>query len=94
MQVRASAAAPEGSGLRIVLMAERSWNLFYLGRIDEAGYPFATSFPRIKAWFDRARARPSFQEAIARDLGAASRFMRVRGAIQNVLGRGLRRVAT
>ena len=74
-------------------MADIIW-VVKVQRIDEAGYPFATSFPRIKAWFDRARARPSFQEAIARDLGAASRFMRVRGAIQNVLGRGLRRVAT
>ena len=74
-------------------MADIIW-VVKVQRIDEAGYPFATSFPRIKAWFDRARARPGFQEAIARDLGAASRFMRVRGAIQNVLGRGLRGVAT
>jgi glutathione S-transferase len=74
-------------------MADIIW-VVKVQRIDEAGYPFATSFPRIKAWFDRARARPGFQEAIARDLGAASRFMRVRGAVQNLLGRGLRRVAT
>jgi len=74
-------------------MADIIW-VVKVQRIDEAGYPFSTAFPRIKAWFDRARARPSFQEAIARDLGAASRFMRVRGAVQNLLGRGLRRVAT
>lgn len=74
-------------------MADIIW-VVKVQRIDEAGYPFAMSFPRISAWFDRARARPGFQEAIARDLGAASRFMRVRGAVQNLLGRGLRRVAT
>jgi glutathione S-transferase len=61
-------------------------------RIDEAGYPFATSFPLLAGWFDRVRDRPGFQEAIGRDLGVASRFMRLRGSVQNLLGRGLRRV--
>jgi len=74
-------------------MADIIWTV-KIQRIEEAGYPFATSFPGIQAWFDRARARPGFQEAIARDLGAASRFMRVRGALQNLLGRGLRSVAS
>jgi glutathione S-transferase len=74
-------------------MADIIW-VVKVVRLDEAGYPFATSFPRIKAWFDRARSRKSFEEAIGRDQGAASRFMRVRGTVQNLLGRGLRSAAT
>jgi len=74
-------------------MADIIW-VVKVQRIEEAGYPFAKSFPRVKAWFDRARSRPSFGEAIGRDLGMASRFMRARGAVQNLLGRGLRSVAT
>ncbi len=74
-------------------MADIIWAV-KVQRIDEAGYPFATSFPQIKDWFDRIRSRPGFQEAIGRDLGTASRFMRVRGAIQNLFGRGLQSAAT
>jgi glutathione S-transferase len=73
-------------------MADIIW-IVKVVRLDEAGYPFATSFPRVNAWFGRARSRKSFEEAIGRDLGAASRFMRVRGAVQNLLGRGLRSAA-
>jgi glutathione S-transferase len=74
-------------------MADIIWAV-KVQRIDEAGYPFARSFPQISAWFDRVRSRPGFQEAIGRDLGAASRFLRVRGAVQNLLGRGLQSAAT
>ncbi|MCP4004383.1 MAG: glutathione S-transferase family protein [bacterium] len=74
-------------------MADIIW-VVKVQRIDEAGYPFAASFPQLKAWFDRARTRPGFREAIGHDLGAASRFMRVRGAVQNFLGRGLQSAAT
>ncbi len=74
-------------------MADIIWVVKVL-RLDEAGYPFAKSFPRVQAWFDRARARPGYQEAIARDLGVASRFLRVRGRVQNLLGRGLRNAAS
>lgn len=74
-------------------MADIIWVVKVL-RIDEAGYPFASAFPRLESWFTRARAREGFREAIGRDLGAASRFMRVRGAVQNLLGRGLRTAAT
>jgi len=74
-------------------MADVIW-VVKVHRLDEAGYPFAAAFPHVKAWFDRARARPSFAEAIGRDLGAASRFLRVRGTVQNWMGRGLRRVAS
>jgi glutathione S-transferase len=74
-------------------MADIIW-VVKVHRLDEAGYPFAAAFPHLKAWFDRARARPSFGEAIGRDLGVASRFVRARGTVQNWMGRGLRRVAT
>lgn len=70
-------------------MADIIW-VVKVQRIDEAGYPFAGAFPRLQDWFDRARARPGYAEAIGRDFGAASRFMRVRGHVQNWLGRGLR----
>lgn len=73
-------------------MADVIWTV-KVHRLDEAGYPFAASFPGLRAWFDRASARESFHEAIGRDTGAASRFMRVRGAVQNLLGRGLRSLA-
>lgn len=74
-------------------MADIIWAV-KVERIDEAGYPFAASFPQIKAWFDRVRSRPGFREAIGRDLGAATRFMRGRGAVQNLLGRGLQSLVT
>lgn len=70
-------------------MADVIWAVKTL-RIDEAGYPFADAFPRLEAWFTRVRTREGFREAIGRDLGAAARFMRMRGAVQNLLGRGLR----
>ena len=72
-------------------MADILWGVKVV-RISEAGYPFATAFPRIQAWFDRVCARPTFREAIGRDQGVTSKFLRVRGAVQNLLGRGLRRV--
>ncbi len=74
-------------------MADIIWTV-KVQRIDEAGYPFATSFPLLAAWFDRARARPGFKEAIGRDLGVLSTFLRVRAAVQNVFGRGLQGLAT
>jgi glutathione S-transferase len=73
-------------------MADVIWAVKVL-RIDEAGYPFAGVFPRLEAWFTRVRAREGFREAIGRDLGAAARLMRMRGAVQNLLGRGLRTAA-
>ena len=74
-------------------MADVIW-VVKVHRLDEAGYPFAAGFPQVRAWFDRARARPGYREAIGRDLGLASRFMRARGSVQNWLGRGLRSVAS
>jgi len=74
-------------------MADVLWAVKVV-RISEAGYPFATAFPRLQAWFDRVRARPTFQEAIGGDLGVASKFLRARGAVQNLLGRGLQQLAT
>lgn len=62
-------------------------------RLDEAGYPLADRVPELCEWFTRVRARAGFQEAIGRDLGAAARFMRARGMVQNLLGRGLRTAA-
>ncbi len=62
-------------------------------RIDEAGYPIAKRFPNLWRWFEAARARPSFEEAIGRDVRASSVVFRARGAVQNWLGRGLGRLA-
>jgi glutathione S-transferase len=63
-------------------------------RIDEAGYPIAPNFPRVWRWFEAAKRRPAFREAILRDVRASSPVFRARGAIQNLLGRGLRRLAS
>lgn len=70
-------------------MADIIWAVKML-RIYETGYPFASSFPRLWAWFGRVRARPGFQEAIWRDVRVASRIFRAKGAVQNWLGRGLK----
>ena len=72
-------------------MADVIWAVKVV-RLDEAGYPFSTAAPRVQAWFDRVRARRGFAEAIGRDRGFASKALRVRGRVQNLLGRGLARL--
>ncbi len=74
-------------------MADIIWSVKML-RIFEAGYPFESRFPRLWRWFEEVRRRPTFQEAIWRDVRVASTVFRARGTVQNWLGRGLARIAT
>lgn len=73
-------------------MADIIWSVKTL-RIREAGYPFAKNFPALEGWFRRVCARPTFREAIWRDVRVASRLFRMRAALQNLLGRGLKGLA-
>jgi len=70
-------------------LADIIWSVKML-RIYEAGYPFSERFPGLGNWFHRVRQRPTFREAIWRDVRVASRIFRARGAVQNLLGRGLK----
>jgi len=70
-------------------MADIIWSV-KTQRIYESGYPFAKRFPGVWDWFSRVRARPTFEEAIWRDVRISSRVFHAKGAIQNLFGRGLR----
>jgi len=74
-------------------MADIIWSVKML-RISDAGYPFEIKFPRLKNWFDRVRERPTFEEAIGRDMRVAGPASRAKAAVQNFFGRGLRRLAS
>jgi glutathione S-transferase len=74
-------------------MADIIWSVKML-RIFETGYPFEKNFPGLGLWFERVRARPTFEEAIWRDVKIASRVFRFKGRIQNLFGRGLEAVAS
>lgn len=74
-------------------MADIIWSVKML-RIFEAGYPFEANFPLMWRWFGNVRRRPTFREAIWRDVRVVSSVFRARGAIQNWRGRGLASIAT
>jgi glutathione S-transferase len=63
-------------------------------RIEEAGYPIGKRFPHLWRWFEGVRARPTFEEAILRDVRASSVVFRARSAVQNWLGRGVAGMAS
>lgn len=62
-------------------------------RIVDCGYPFGRVFPVVARWFRRVTARPSFREAIWRDVWLPSRLFRARSALFNAFGAGISSVA-
>lgn len=70
--------------------ADVIWSLKAL-RIHECGYPFGRRFPAVAAWFDRVMARPAFQDGVMGRHRATSRAFRVKAALENALGLGIRR---
>jgi glutathione S-transferase len=69
--------------------ADIIWSIKVL-RILECGYPFATRFPALHAWFGRVRARPGFRDGVMRSHRAMSLGFRAKAAIENLLGVGIR----
>lgn len=68
--------------------ADIIWSLKVL-RIRECGYPFATRFPAVAAWFARVSARPAFQQGVMARHHFMSRAFRMKAAVENLLGVGL-----
>ena len=62
-------------------------------RIVECGYPFAARFPHLHAWYRRVQARPGFQQGVQGPNRAAHYVFRFKAAIENLLGKGIARVA-
>jgi len=69
-------------------LADVIWSVKLL-RIRDCGYPFAERFPQLDAWFGRVRARPSFREAIWRDVRGISHVLRAKAALDGLRGRGI-----
>jgi glutathione S-transferase len=59
-------------------------------RILECGYPFAANYPALYAWFERIRMRPGFRDGVMRSHRAMSLAFRVKAALENALGMGIR----
>lgn len=70
--------------------ADIVWSLAVL-RIQECGYPFARRFPAVARWFAGVSARPAFREGVMGRHRAMSRAFRVKAALENALGVGIRR---
>jgi glutathione S-transferase len=62
-------------------------------RVVDCGYPFARAYPSVCDWFKRVTARPTFREAVWRDIRRASTLFRAQSAFFNFLGVGIASVA-
>lgn len=73
-----------------VTIADAFWSMKVL-RLIECGYPFAEYHPRVLAWFERVRARPSFQHEVMGKNRAMHRMFRAKAGVENLMGIGLKR---
>jgi glutathione S-transferase len=73
-------------------LADIMWTLKMM-RLWEVRYPFDEHFPALGAWYARATARPSFQEAVWRDARRMSTVVRLWSAACHLFGAGVRRHA-
>jgi len=69
-------------------VADILWSLAVL-RIRECGYPFAR-FPALSAWYERIERRPGFRDGVMAKHRTLSRVFRLKAAVENLLGVGLR----
>lgn len=72
--------------------ADIIWSIKVL-RILECGYPFGRNFPALFAWYRRVSGRRGFREGVMAHHTAMSRAFRVKAAVENLLGLGLRKVS-
>jgi glutathione S-transferase len=72
--------------------ADIIWSMSVL-RLDECGYPFQANFPRLHAWYSRIAERPAFREGVMGKHRAMNRAFRMKAAVENFLGVGLRSVS-
>ncbi|MGI9590227.1 MAG: glutathione S-transferase family protein [Myxococcota bacterium] len=72
--------------------ADIIWSIKVL-RIHECGYPFARNFPALHAWYERVSQRRGFQEGVMARHRHLSRAFRIKAAVENLLGVGLRGVS-
>jgi glutathione S-transferase len=73
-------------------VADIIWSLAVL-RLDECGYPFRRNFPRLCAWYGRIKERRGFQEGVMARHRTLSGAFKVKAAVENFLGVGLRGVS-
>ena len=72
--------------------ADIIWSIKVL-RIHECGYPFERNFPALFDWYQRVSRRRGFQEGVMAHHATLSRVFRIKSAVENFLGRGLRGVS-
>ena len=69
-------------------MADVIWAMKAL-RLEECGYPFEAYYPGVYNWYQRMRARPSFQSGVMRKHKLFHGAFRVKARIETLLGIGL-----
>ena len=69
-------------------VADILWSLTVL-RIRECGYPFER-FPALSRWYERIEQRPGFRNGVMARHRALSRMFRLKAAVENLFGVGLR----
>ncbi|MEQ8234578.1 MAG: glutathione S-transferase family protein [Gammaproteobacteria bacterium] len=73
-------------------MADILWCMKVM-RIMECGYPFASRYPALSAWFERVRARPAFRAGVMRHHRFLHRLFRAKATMERWLGGGIARAA-
>jgi glutathione S-transferase len=69
-------------------VADIIWSLTVL-RIRECGYPF-DRFPALSRWYARIEQRPGFRNGVMARHRTLSRVLRLKAALENLFGVGLR----
>lgn len=73
-------------------MADIIWSIKVL-RLIECGYPLKRNFPALAAWYERVAARPGFQDGVFTNNRVFHYGFRLKAAIENLLGRGIRQAS-
>ena len=72
--------------------ADIIWSLKVL-RIAECGYPFASRYPALFAWYGRVARRPGFRAGVMARHGLMSGMFKTKASVEGWFGRGLKHLA-
>jgi len=68
--------------------ADIIWGIKVL-RLYECGYPFASNFPDLAAWFERVRARPGFKDGVMANHRLFHTVFRLKARVEHLFGGGI-----